>query len=212
MRIRYLKLKNWLIVSLMGAFGLSACHCNKNISKSDGDKAAKEPVGIDDRRYVAMYGVPSRDMKKENVDPETPKNEVQPREPQVTVYGVPTMDYAVKGRVVDANGKPVKDVVVSLVNANINADDVAQNQYLQEMLQRSSDTTDSQGVFEVRTTDRPWEKVHVVVRDVDGSKNGKFENQNVEVEFGEPESTGDTNKWNQGVRKAEVTVKMKRKK
>jgi len=51
-----------------------------------------------------------------------------------------------------------------------------------------------------------------VVRDVDGSKNGKFENQNVEVEFGEPESTGDTNKWNQGVRKAEVTVKMKRKK
>lgn len=215
MKIKYLKFKNWILLSAMSLLGLSACHSNKEIAKSgDGkDTDVKPPFG--DNRVTPMYGVPARDLKVEAIDDTIrPKVEApQPREPQVTVYGVPTVDFAVKGRVVDSNGKPIKGLQVMLVNSEIDVDNLPDNQYWQEEMKRISDTTDANGDFNVRTSDRPWEKVRVMVRDIDGKKGGSFENQILDVEFGEPESGNrPMSSWKLGEKKAEVTVKMKRKK
>ena len=84
---------------------------------------------------------------------------------------------------------------------------------LEQQLKRISDTTDAEGNFDVRTSDRPWEKVRVMIRDIDGSKNGNFDKKIVDVDFGDPEPTGGSvSSWKLGVKKAEVTVKVERKK
>lgn len=222
MKIKFLKLKNWLLVSVMSMFGLSACHCNKEVAKPDNDGGKIEnPRRNDGGKVVPMYGVPARDYRVEvqadstsaKSDANKPNDIVKPREPQVTVYGVPTVDFAVKGKVVDAKGKPVKGLQVMLVNSEIDTDNLPDTPYWQEQLKRVSDTTNADGTFEVRTTDRPWEKVRVMVRDIDGDKNGNFEQQLIEVDFGDPEpGNKPMSSWQLGERKAEVTVKVNRKK
>lgn len=221
MKIKYLKLKNWLLMSTMSLLGLQACHAQKDVTTPDNEN--------DDRRQrlenkiEPMYGVRIDDRKTKNlqigddttktVDKGEKVDVVPPREPQVTVYGVPTVDFAVKGKVLDGRGRPVKGAQVLLINSEIDPDNLPETAYWQERLREMSDTTDAQGNFEVKTTDRPWEKVRVMVRDIDGKKNGSYDSQLVDVEFGEPES-GDRamNKWRLGVKKGEVTVKLKPKK
>lgn len=215
MKIKYLKLKNWLLVSAMSLFGLSACHCHKEAAKKekamDDDNKTESHIRPGDRA-VPMYGVQPREYIEVVYDSAQPRVVPQPREPQVTVYGVPTVDFAVKGRVVDAKGKPVKGLQVMLVNSEIDTDNLPDNEYWREQLKRVSDTTDAEGNFEVRTTDRPWEKVRVMVTDIDGAKDGSFEKKIVDVEFGEPEQKGGpVSSWKLGEKKAEVTVKVNRK-
>ena len=221
MKIKYLQLKNWLLLSVMGLFGLTACHSQKDLTK-DGDK---DPNGVDVSEPILMYGAPTSDLKADtvklaerNADPmPTPKivfEQTQPREPQVAVYGVPTVDFCVKGRVTDANGKPVKGLQVILVDSRIDPDNLPETPYWVEELSRQSDTTDAQGNFEVKGSDRPWEQMRVLVTDIDGAKNGgSFQTQLVDVQFGEPEDGNKpVSKWNLGVKNAEVAIKMKRKK
>jgi putative lipoprotein (rSAM/lipoprotein system) len=215
MKIKYLKLKNWLLVSVMSLFGLSACHCNKQVSTSDDGN--KHMEGRDSRENLVkpMYGVPTTDYRLQNGQPFEPKvvEQEPPREPQVTVYGVPTVDFAVKGRVVDDKGKPVKGLQVMLVNSEIDTDNLPDSPYWKEQLKRISDTTDAEGAFAVRTTDRPWEKVRVMVSDIDGDENGNIDKKIVDVDFGEPEPTGGpVSSWKLGEKKAEVTVRVERKK
>lgn len=221
MKIRYLKLMNWLMVTVMGVFGLSACRSNKDVVKND--DSGKDPQGYDRHEAVRMYGVPERRYAdtvavlndSESAAPSKEEVVEQPRsrEPQVTVYGVPTVDYSVKGRVVDAAGKPIKGLQVLLVDSRIDPDNLPKNEYWDEELRRMSDTTDAKGTFDVKGSDRPWEKLRVLVRDIDGAKNGTYEQQLVEVQFGEAEQ-GDkpVSSWNLGIKKAEITVKMRRKK
>ena len=121
MKIKYLKLKNWLLLSVMSLFGLTACHCHKDAAKTPDPGKEKEKSGYDERQAIAMYGVPARDLK---VEADDINEKPQPREPQVTVYGVPTVDFAVKGRVVDKDGKPVKGLQVMLVNSEIDTDNL----------------------------------------------------------------------------------------
>ena len=67
MKIKYLKLKNWLLVSAMSLFGLSACNCHKEAAKADeGDKKI-ERKRLEDR-IVPMYGVQTRDYRVETLD------------------------------------------------------------------------------------------------------------------------------------------------
>ena len=220
MKIKYLKLKNWLMVTAMGLLGLSACRSGKDIAK-DGDKD-KDRKGYDTQVPVLMYGVPTTELidsvapfqqEDSAVTPSKPVVPPQPREPQVTVYGVPTCAFNIKGKVTDASGKPVKGLQVILVDSRIDPDNLPQNEYWDAELRRMTDTTDAKGNFEVNGSDRPWEQMRVLVRDIDGAKNGSFQQQLVEVEFGEPEG-GDrsVSKWKLGTKKAEVTIKMKRKK
>ena len=221
MKIKYLQLKNWLLLSVMGLFGLTACHSQKDLTKDGG----KDPNGVDVSEPILMYGAPTSDLKADtvklaerNADPmPTPKivfEQTQPREPQVAVYGVPTVDFCVKGRVTDANGKPVKGLQVILVDSRIDPDNLPETPYWVEELSRQSDTTDAQGNFEVKGSDRPWEQMRVLVTDIDGAKNGgSFQTQLVDVQFGEPEDGNKpVSKWNLGVKNAEVAIKMKRKK
>lgn len=208
MKIKYLKLKNWLLISLMGALGLSACHSNKKVVEPDPEPDKPKP-SQGDYRAVPMYGVPynkysENDLKKVKDEPQA-----QPREPQVTVYGVPTVDFAVKGRVINANGKPVEGVQVMLLNSDIDPQNIPTTPEWQQRLKSVSDTTDVQGTFELTTTDRPWEKMNVMVRDIDGKKNGTYESQLIEVEFGEAKpGNRPMNGWHQGTREAEITIKL----
>ena len=212
MRIKYLKFKNWLIVSVMSLFGLSACHCNKEVAKQDDEKPAVTPTHPRGQ-VVPMYGVQPRDYKVEAADTPKTKDLPQAREPQVTVYGVPTVDYAVKGRVVDSKGKPVQGVQVTLINSDIDPDNLPDTPHWKEQMARVSDTTDADGNFNVRTTDRPWETVRLMVRDIDGKKNGEFKQQLVNPEFGEPvQGNQPMSAWKLGEKNAEVTVKLERKK
>lgn len=207
----------------MGLLGLSACRHSKDIA-NDGDKG-KDPKGFDHEIPAVMYGVPERDLsttvistesEKDTVVPDKSKHvdQVGPREPQVTVYGVPTVDFCVKGRVTDANGKPVKGLQVMMVDSRIDPEYLPDNEYWRGELARMSDTTDANGAFEVNGSDRPWEKIRVLVRDIDGAKNGSFQQQLVDVDFGDPERAGDKpiSKWKLGTKTAEIAVKMKRKK
>ena len=35
MKIKFLKLKSWLLAGVMGALGLSSCHCNKQLAEPE---------------------------------------------------------------------------------------------------------------------------------------------------------------------------------
>ena len=150
MKIRILKLKDWLILSLMGLFGFSSCHSSKQLT-------APEPE-------------PSP----------TPK----PREEIRLMYGVPTMDYHISGRVKDAKGKPVEGVAINMLEHGLNAtaDTIYGDQNnIRRYLQKNEVRTDSQGRFVVNTQDVPRESVRVLVRDTDGKANGEYKNQLLEV-------------------------------
>ena len=206
MKIRFLKLKNWLIISFMGLLGLTACHSQKKVVDSSTD----EPPSRGDRgRDVVspMYGVPVTEMRQ---DP--PDTVESPREPQVTVYGVPTVNFDVKGRVVDAKGKPIRGMQVIMIREGMDAESVPYDFPAEGAMSSMVDTTDANGNFEVNVKDTPWENKGILVRDIDGAKNGSFESEVVNVEFGEPVLEGkEKSRWYLGVRKADVTVKMKRK-
>ena len=209
MRIQFLKLQNWLILSLMSILGTQGCRAPKSAAHDKNDDAAQPRDEI-----MLMYGAPSSSFSdKDAVKPdEAEKNEIKPRQEVPVMYGVPTVNYIVKGRVVDQSGKPVKGAQVILLNNTIDAEpgNVPDNDYVRAYVARASDTTDANGQFNCHTTDMPEQPMRVLVRDIDGAKNGKFENQVLDVEFGEPE--GGSGNWKLGERKAEVTVKMKRKK
>lgn len=180
MKIRFLKLKDWLLMTAMGLFGLTACHTPKEAAQQtpapDGDDAIEQP---------------------------------KPRGEMALMYGVPTMDFVLKGRVIDPDGKPVKGMQVILVNQTV---DIApdhmdeDNPYVQDYIQQASDTTDVEGVFECRVKDVPVDKQRVIVRDIDGGQNGSFEDQMVEVEFTPDDQTAERKGWYMGTRTKDVDI------
>lgn len=150
MKIKFLKLKDWLILSLMGLMGFSSCHSSKQL-------AVPEPE---------------------------PKPTPKPREEIRLMYGVPTMDYHISGRVKDANGKPVKGVAVNMLERGLNAtaDTIYGDQdNIQRYLKNNEVRTDGQGRFVLKTQDMPRESVRVLVRDTDGKAEGEYKNQLLEV-------------------------------
>lgn len=185
MKIRFLKLKDWLLMTAMGLFGLTACHTAKETAQNP---PAKES--------------------------DTPTEAPSPRNEMALMYGVPTMDFVIKGRVINEQGKPVKGMQVILVNQTI---DIApdhmdeDNPYVQEYIQQSSDTTDAQGVFECHTRDVPVENQRVIVRDIDGSKNGAYEDQIIDVKFTPEDQTGERKGWYMGTRTKDVDITVSKK-
>lgn len=183
MKIKYLKFKNWLLMSVMGLFGLTACHSSK--------EAAQNQVKNDE-----------------------PAPEVKPRGEMALMYGVPTMNFVVKGKVVNTEGKPVKGMQVVLVNQNVDiTPDFLQedNPYVQEYLRKASDTTDAQGAFQCNVSDVPVEVQRVMVRDIDGDKNGSYEDQMLEVKFTQDDQTVEGQGWNRGTRTKELDITVNKK-
>ena len=186
MKIRILKLKNWLLMTLVGAFGLTACHSTKELTEPT-PKADDEP----------------------QVD--TPK----PRDPAVVMYGVPTMNFVVKGKVTNDAGKPVPGMQVILLNRNVDItpDELHEdNSYIQAYIQHSSDTTDAEGNYMVRTSDTPADRQEMIVRDIDGKENGSYKSQVVEVIYSEENRTQARQGWNMGTLEKTEDVVVEREK
>lgn len=181
MKVKYLKLKSWLLVTVMGAFGLSSCHCHKKLAESE---------------------------------PE-PEPSVQPREEMRLMYGVPTMNYQIRGQVKNADGKPVKDIKVNMLERGMEVKDgelQGDPQRVEEWLEKSAVTTDRKGRFEVKNSGLPQEEVRLLVRDVDGKENGEYKNRMLEMEV-TPANVDRTNAggWDLGTFKKEVEVRLENK-
>ena len=181
MKIKFLKLKNWLLLTLMGTLGVGACHSSKEVAQ------AQEPE---------------------------PENQSRPRSEMALMYGVPTMDYVVKGKVLNTDGKPVKGLQIVLVNNNIDltADTIYGNdEYVERYIQKSSDTTAKDGTFEVRSSDMPSGKQRILVRDIDGKRNGNIQNELLDVEFDMNNVGGQRGGWRMGTVEKEMTITVKEK-
>ena len=181
MKIRFLKFKDWLLMSVMGLFGLTACHTSKEASAQeppvkDGEDAVEQPA---------------------------------PRGDGALMYGVPTMDFVLKGRVINEQGKPVKGMQVILVNQTV---DIApdhmdeDNEFVQDYIRKASDTTDAQGLFECQVKDVPVDYQRVIIRDIDGDKNGRYKDQMVDVSFAEADQTAERKGWYMGKRTVDVDI------
>lgn len=187
MKIKYLKLKNWILVSLMGVLGLAGCHCSKNAT-------ATTPAD----------------------DPETEKGIVAPPdEPIRLMYGVPTMQFHVRGQVQDAKGRPVKDIRVNLLERNMDIEGTTLQGdpgAIEKWLQGTEVRTDKEGRFEILNSGLPQEEVRLLIRDADGKANGDFHDQllQMKVESSDMDRT-DAAGWNQGTFKKEVKVKLEKK-
>lgn len=181
MKVKYLKLKNWLLVTVMGAFGLSSCHCHKEAVKVEKDEAPA----------------------------------VQPRDEIRLMYGVPTMNFHIRGQVKDAEGQPVKDIRVNMLERGMEVKDgelQGDPERVQLWLDRSSVATDNEGRFEIKESGIPQEEVRLMVRDVDGQENGEFKNQVLEMKVQQIDVDREgAGGWNQGTFKKSVDIKLENK-
>lgn len=182
MKVRFLKLKNWLLVTIMGTLGLSGCHCHKKAVKSD-------------------------------AEPETPA--VQDRGEMRLMYGVPTMNYQIRGQVKNVNGRPVKDIRINMLERNMEVKDgelQGDPEAIDRWLEGSEVRTDKKGRFEIKNSGIPQERVRLMVRDADGKDNGEYKNRIVEVNVA-PDDVDKSNAggWNQGTFSKDVKIKLEKK-
>lgn len=194
MKVKFLKLKSWLVVSLMGALGLTGCHCHRHLA---------EPVVEED---VPPIPEPVR-------PPDTLS--VQEREPMKLMYGVPTMDFVVRGQVKDAKGRPVRAIRVNLLEGGMEVQDgqlVGDTERVREWLDGTSVETDAEGRFEVQNSGYPQKMVKLAVRDVDGKANGEYKDSVIEVKV-EDEDVDRTNAYGfyNGTFRKELDVKLENK-
>lgn len=183
MKIKFLKLKNWLLVTVMGAMGLSSCHCHKQLAEPE-------------------------------VEPE-PEPAVRDRGEMKLMYGVPTMDFQIRGQVKDAQGKPVKDIRVNMLERNMevkNGELQGDAEAISNWLENTSVKTDKNGRFEIKNSGIPQEQVRLMVRDTDGKENGEFKNRMVEMQV-TPDDVDKSNAggWNQGTFNKQVDIKLEKK-
>ncbi len=180
MKVKFLKLKNWLLVTVMGAMGLSSCHCHKQLAEPE-------------------------------VEPE-PEPVVRDRGEMRLMYGVPTMDFQIRGQVKDAQGNPVKDIRVNMLERNMevkNGELQGDPEAINNWLQNTEVKTDNKGRFEIKNSGIPQEQVRLMVRDVDGKENGEHKSRMVEMEV-TPADVDKSNAggWNQGTFNKELEIKL----
>ena len=177
MKIRVLKLKNWLLLSLLSLLGFSGCRSTK-------------------------------DVRVENdAEPMLPKQPVM-RSEIVLMYGVPTANYHVVGRVVDTKGAPVEGIQVLRLERGMDATpdsvvgDVAA---IQRYTFENAVTTAADGKFQMSFTDRPFNELRLLVRDVDGESNGSYRNQIYTIEINSKDFEGGKG-WNTGTATLNVSI------
>ena len=186
MKIQFLKVKNWLLLTAMGFFGLTACH------------TAKEPA-----------------QPTSPETPEPTPGKVTDRGGGAVMYGVPTMNFRISGQVKDTDGRPVKDIRVNMLERNMEATAAGvagEPDAVERWLENTAAVTDSEGRFELKDSGLPQETVRLLVRDVDGKENGDLKDQlvNIKVQQGDIDREG-AGGWNQGTFKKEVSVTLENK-
>ena len=184
MKVKYLKLKHWLLITVMGALGMTGCHCHKKLAQPEAEPEPEQPA-VRDRGEMRL------------------------------MYGVPTMNYQIRGQVKDANGKPVKDIRINMLERNMeaSADGIEGDpEAVRNWLQNTEVRTDGEGRFVIQNSGLPQEEVRLMVRDVDGKENGEYQNQLIGVQV-KPEDMDRTNAggWNQGTFNKDVKIKLENK-
>ncbi|MBQ9418279.1 MAG: radical SAM-associated putative lipoprotein [Bacteroidales bacterium] len=178
MKLHYLKLKHWLLATLLGALGFSACQSSRKT-------ASKQPQGAP--------------MPQE-------------REEIRLMYGVPTMDFTVRGYVHDPAGRPIEGIEVNLLERGLEAtpDTIYGDQEnIRRYLAETSVRTGEDGRFEVHQSGLPQRELRLLLRDIDGPANGSFANQIVELEVKDNEvDKREADGWNLGKYTREVDVKL----
>lgn len=138
---------------------------------------------------------------------------VAPRPEVMAMYGVPTVDYRVRGKVLNEDGDPVKGIQVVLVNNTINADAdtiYGNVNHINEYIQVASDTTDVKGEFETSVKDMPSESIRLLVRDRDGELNGLYENVLMEIPISQEDIKDNGHGWFLGTAEKNVSVKLRK--
>ena len=184
MKVKYLKLKNWLLVSVMGALGFTSCHSQKKLAEP---KVEEEPAPVEER--------------------ERDRGEMR------LMYGVPTMNYMIRGQVKDAEGRPVRDIRVNMLERNMeaSADGIEGDpEMVQQWLDGTEVRTDDEGRFEIQNSGTPQEEVRLMFRDVDGHENGDYQNQLIGLSV-KPENVSGAEGWNRGTFSKEVEIELEKK-
>jgi putative lipoprotein (rSAM/lipoprotein system) len=179
MKIKFLKLKNWFLLTIMGMLGVSGCKSTSAV-----------------------------------VEPEKPEP-IAPREEIRLMYGVPTMNYMIRGQVRDAEGRPLGDIRVNMLERNMEttADSLhGDPERVKQYLELTAVATDSDGRFTIQRSDLPQEQVRLLLRDVDGEVGGAHKNRLIEVNV-TPESIDKTNAggWNQGTFQKDLEISLESK-
>jgi len=180
MKIKYLKIKNWFLVTLMGAMGFSSCHCSKELAEPQ-----PENPPVQDHGQIRL------------------------------MYGVPSMNFMIRGQVKDSDGRPVRDIRVNMLERGMEvADGELQGdpENVQRYLENTAVRTDDEGRFTIQNSGLPQQQVRLLVRDVDGMENGQFRNQVVDmkVEAGDVDRS-DASGMYQGTYNKEVKIKLENK-
>ena len=178
-------------MALIGAVGATGCSAHKKAAS----QGAKNPDTISQEK------LDDDDLRQELERREQERRERERNENKV-MYGVPTMDFMIRGQVRGSQGRPVQGIKVNMLergmeveNAQLKGDPEA----VERWLENTAVVTDEEGRFEVRKSGMPQEEVRLLVRDVDGKQNGNYQDQLVS----EPVSPVDINRkeaggWNQG--------------
>ena len=131
MKVKFLKLKDWLLISLMSVLGFSSCHCHKQLADPE----------------------------------EAPAPEVKDRGEIRLMYGVPTMNYMIRGQVHDTDGRPVKDIRVNILERGMEVKDgelQGDPERVKEWLEQSAVASDKEGQFLIKSSGTPQDQVRLL--------------------------------------------------
>ena len=124
-------------------------------------------------------------------------------------YGAPHADYTVKGAVHNkANGKPIKGIRVGY-----SCESCPQPEYgvIPTLYQPKAHVlTDEKGEFKLTDSFFPEKnlKMPVIVEDIDGEENSRFEQEILEVDFSKAELTKKPDRWYEGEFTVTVDVEL----
>jgi putative lipoprotein (rSAM/lipoprotein system) len=123
------------------------------------------------------------------------------------MYGTPSGDFIVKGKVESKSNQPVAGIKVEMRREF----DTQTGKI--SVLMDSVASTPSTGIYKVKTNDSPEEQTFKVkFIDVDGATNGEYETLDTTVVFQNPKFTGGNDHWYHGKTEKELNVKLKAKK
>lgn len=128
------------------------------------------------------------------------------------MYGVPTLNYVVKGHVANESGEPVAGVQVVLLDGYVDATTdsiLGDKKFVDRLLKERAVVTDEKGEFNASMHTAITNSQRLLVRDIDGETNGAYQNQLIDLKFGDPQTPA--NGWDLGSVETEVSVKLKKK-
>lgn len=118
------------------------------------------------------------------------------------MYGSPSADYEIKGKVLDADGDPIKGIKVEVQTY------VAGPEPIPIIRKFSLDD----GTYDASVHTFPVSKLRLVAQDVDGVENGgEFEEKTVELDFSKIEYTGESDGWYHGKKSLEQDIVLEEK-